>query len=473
VCHSVDVKITFWGAARTVTGSMHEVTAGGERFLLDCGTFQGRRSQAREINSNLPFPAKDIHSVLLSHAHIDHSGNLPTLVKNGFYGPIYTSPATADLCDPLLQDSGHIQEKDAIFINKRAWRRKALLGDGEEDRPIEAIYTAEDAERVLPLFQRVLLHTPTEVGRDLTYETSDAGHLLGSTCMLLTSGNTRLCFSGDVGRPNLPIIPDPEPCPEADYLILESTYGNRLHQSLELVADKLADAVNRTAARGGKLIVPAFALGRTQQLILVLHELVRENRIPAIPIFIDSPLAVKTTSVFRAHKEAFDAETAAYSGRGQDPFSFPRLKYVQDVNESKALNDLRGPYMVISASGMAEAGRILHHLKNNIENPRNTILITGYQAENTLGRKIVEKQHEVPIFGDPMRLRAEVVKLNELSGHADQHELLAWIEPAARSLKKIFLVHGEPLQQQALAAAIHDRYGIPVEIPARGDSFDL
>jgi metallo-beta-lactamase family protein len=467
------VKITFWGAARTVTGSMHEVAAGGERFLLDCGTYQGRRSQAREINSNLPVPPKDIHSVLLSHAHIDHSGNLPTLVKKGFYGPIYTSPATADLCDPLLQDSGFIQEKDAIFINKRSWRRKALLGEADDGQPIEAIYTAEDAERVLPLFQRVLLHMPTEVGRDLTYETFDAGHLLGSTSMLLTSGKTRLCFSGDVGRPNLPIIPDPEPCPEADYLIMESTYGNRLHQPLELVANKLADAVNRTAGRGGKIIVPAFALGRTQQLILVLHELVREKRIPAIPIFIDSPLAVKTTSVFRKHKDAFDAETKAYSGRGEDAFSFPRLKFVQDVNESKALNDLRGPFMVISASGMAEAGRILHHLKNNIEDPRNTILITGYQAENTLGRKIVDKQQEVPIFGDPMRLRAEVVKLNELSGHADQHELLAWIEPVARKLKKIFLVHGEALQQQALAAAIHERYGTDVEIPARGDSFVL
>jgi metallo-beta-lactamase family protein len=467
------VKITFWGAARTVTGSMHEVAAGGERFLLDCGTYQGRRSQAREINSKLPVPAKDIHSVLLSHAHIDHSGNLPTLVKNGFYGPIYTSPATADLCDPLLQDSGFIQEKDAVFVNKRSWRRKALLGDADNGQTIEAIYTAEDAERVLPLFQRVLLHMPMQVGRDLTYETSDAGHLLGSTSMLLTSGKTRLCFSGDVGRPNLPIIPDPEPCPEADYLILESTYGNRLHQPLELVADKLADAVNRTAGRGGKIIVPAFALGRTQQLILVLHELAREKRIPAIPIFIDSPLAVKMTGVFRKHKEAFDAETKAYSGRGEDAFSFPRLKFIQDVNESKALNDLRGPFMVISASGMAEAGRILHHLKNNVQDPRNTILITGYQAEHTLGRKIVDKQHEVPIFGDPMRLRAEVVKLNELSGHADQHELLDWIEPVARKLKKIFLVHGEPLQQQALAAAIHERYGTDVEIPARGDSFVL
>jgi metallo-beta-lactamase family protein len=452
---------------------MHEVAAGGERFLLDCGTYQGRRQQAREINSKFPFPVPSVAAVMLSHAHIDHSGNLPTLVKSGYNGPIYTSPATADLCDPLLQDSGFIQEKDAMFLNKRTWRRKALLGDGDNGQPIEPLYNADDAVKVLPLFQRTLLHTPMQVGKALTYETFEAGHLLGSTTMLLESEGVRLCFSGDVGRPNLPIIPDPESCPPADYLIMESTYGGRLHQDLEHVADKLANTISRTCARGGKIIVPAFALGRTQQLILLLHQLTRADRIPSIPIFIDSPLALKTTSVFRAHKDARDAETNEFSGRGEDPFSFPRLKYVQDVAESKALNDLRGPFIVISASGMCEAGRILHHLRNNIENPRNTILITGYQAEHTLGRKIVDKQREVPIFGDPMQLRAEVVKLNELSGHADQQELLTWMKPAAKGLKKVFLVHGEPVGQQSLAKAIESLYGIPVVIPARGDSFAL
>lgn len=410
---------------------------------------------------------------MLSHAHIDHSGNLPYLVKCGYDGPIYTSPATADLCDPLLQDSGFIQEKDAIFINKRSWRRKALLGNGDNGQAVEPLYNADDAARVLPLFQRVLLHSPTEVGKALSYETFDAGHLLGSTSMLLESEGLRLCFSGDVGRHNLPIIPDPEPCPEADCLILESTYGGRLHQDLEHVAEKLASAIVRTSERGGKVIVPAFALGRTQQLVLLLHQLVRAGRIPLIPIFVDSPLAMKTTSVFRAHHEARDAETNQFSSRGEDPFSFPRLTYIQDVAQSKALNDLRGPFIVIAASGMCEAGRILHHLRNNIENPRNTVLITGFQAEHTLGRKIVEKQREVPIFGDPVRLRAEVVKLNELSGHADQQELLAWMKPAARRLKKVFLVHGEPVGQQALAKAIESLYGIPVVIPSRGDTFQL
>ncbi len=456
---------------------MHEVEAGGQRFLLDCGTFQGRRQQARDVNTKLPIPAADVHAVLLSHAHIDHSGNLPTLVKNGFNGPIYTSPATADLCNPLLLDSAFIQEKDAIFLNKRSWRRKAVFGEADTSKPVEPIYTTEDAERVLPLFQRVLLHMPTEVGDDLTYETWDAGHLLGSTSMVVESRANgkpvRLCFSGDVGRINLPIIPDPEMCPQADYLIMESTYGDRLHKQLEHVADKLAKAITRTAERGGRIVVPAFALGRTQQLVLLLHQLVKANRIPMIPVFIDSPLAVKTTQVFRAHHAARDAETNALAEDGADPFSFPRLRYIQDVNESKALNDLRGPFLVISASGMCEAGRILHHLRNSIENPRNTVLITGFQAENTLGRKIVDGHREVPIFGEPMRLRAEVVKLNELSGHADQSELLTWMKPAVPGLKKVFLVHGETLAQQALARAIQEMYGLPVVIPARGDSFVL
>jgi metallo-beta-lactamase family protein len=254
---------------------------------------------------------------------------------------------------------------------------------------------------------------------------------------------------------------------------LESTYGGRLHQELDHVADKLTQTVVRTAERGGKIIVPAFAMGRTQQLILLLHQLVRAKRIPIIPIFIDSPLAMKTTAVFRAHKNARDAETNEFSSRGEDPFSFPRLKYIQDVAESKALNDLRGPFIVIAASGMCEAGRILHHLRNNIEDSRNTVLITGFQAEHTLGRKIVQKETEVPIFGDPIRLRAEVVKLNELSGHADQSELLAWMKPAAATLKKVFLVHGELVGQQALAKAIESIYNVPVVIPARGDTFAL
>lgn len=455
---------------------MHELAISGQRYLLDCGTFQGRRRESRERNSQFPFPARDVAAVMLSHAHIDHSGNLPTLVKNGFAGPIYTSPATADLCNPMLLDSAGLQEKDAAYLNKRAWRRKSLLGlDGDE--PVQPVYGIEDAEKTLPLFKRVPMRTPTQIGTGLVYQTLDAGHMLGSTVMnlqLTENGQTiRLAFSGDIGRPNLPVIPDPDAAPPSDYVILESTYGDRLHKDMGVVADKLAQVIVRTAARGGKLICPAFAVGRTQQLVLVLHELMNAGKIPSIPMFVDSPLAVKTTEVFRKHVEGLDAETTGYLSHGEDPFGFRRLTYIQDVNESKALNDLRGPFLVISASGMCEAGRILHHLKNNIEDPRNTILITGFQAEHTLGRKIVDRLPEVPIFGQMMRLRAEVVKLNELSGHADQRGLLSWIKPIASGIKKVFLVHGELPAQTALAQALRDDFNLDVVIPTRGESFEL
>jgi metallo-beta-lactamase family protein len=471
------MKITFWGAAQTVTGSMHEVAVDGHRYLLDCGQYQGRRKEAKERNSHFPFPTSSIAAVLLSHAHIDHSGNLPTLVKNGYQGPIYTSPATADLCVPMLADSAHLQEMDAMFVNKRQHRRR-LIDKAAELEEVQPLYTTEDVEKTYPLFRPVPMHTPTQVGPSLSYNTADAGHMLGSTSIVLEAKNgskvTRLGFSGDVGRPGLPIIRDPEPLPPVDYLIMESTYGDRLHQDLGSVKQKLADIVTRTAARGGKIIVPSFAVGRTQQIVLLLHELANEGRIPNIPVFVDSPLAVNVTEVFRRHKELFDTETQAFLDNGEDPFGFKRLRYIRDVNESKALNDLRGPFMVISASGMCEGGRILHHLRNNIEDPRNTVLITGFQAENTLGRRIVEKQSEVNIFGEPHRLRAEVTKINELSGHADQHELLAWMKPAANSgLKRVFLVHGEPTQQQALAKAIAESYNIEVRIPSHGDTFTL
>jgi metallo-beta-lactamase family protein len=452
---------------------MHEVEVNGERYLLDCGTFQGRRRESRERNASFPWPANRIRAVLLSHAHIDHSGNLPTLVKNGFGGPIYTTPATADLCEPLLLDSAYLQERDAHFLNKRTARRRSLELPGGADEPIQPVHTVEDAERTLPLFRRIQLHTAIEPGPALTYESFDAGHVLGSTFQLLKASGVRLIFSGDIGRPRLPIVPDPETPPPADFLILESTYGDRLHKAIEHVSDKLAAAVVRTAERGGRIVVPAFALGRTQQLILLLHELTAHGRIPNIPIFIDSPLAVKTTKVFQANRQSYDSETTAWLKGGTDPFQWRQIRYIQDVNESKALNDLHGPLIVISASGMCEGGRILHHLRNSIENPRNTVLIPGFQAEHTLGRKIVEKHPEVPIFGDMMRLRAEVVKLNELSGHADQRELLMWMKPLARNLRRVFLVHGEWQQQQALAQAIQEQYGIAVTIPSRGQSFEL
>ena len=472
------MKLTFWGAAQTVTGSMHQLTAGDRDYLLDCGEFQGRRKEAAERNKNFPFPCREISAVMLSHAHIDHSGNLPLLVKNGFRGPIYASPATADLCRPMLADSASLQEKDAEFLNKRHMRRKALNVAGMPGNGlVEPLYTVEDAEATFPLFHPIPMHTPTTVGPGVVYESFEAGHIFGSTCMLLTlesGGRTvRLGFTGDLGRRGLPIIRDPEPLPPVDYLIMESTYGDRVHEPIQSVAEKLAGIVNRTYQRGGKLIVPAFAVGRTQQLVLLLHQLIDAKTIPPFPIFVDSPLAVDVTEVFRKHPELYDAEAQAFLSNHEDPFGFSRLTYVRDVNQSKALNDLRGPFMIISASGMCEGGRILHHLKNNIGDPRNTILLAGYQAENTLGRKIQEHWEEVPVFGEPMRLRAEVFQLDALSGHADRDEMLAWMQPLAGTLKRVFLVHGEPDQQTAFARAIHDRYGLDVDAPERGKSFEL
>ena len=462
------MKITFWGAAQTVTGSMHHLEIAGKRYLLDCGLYQGHRKDAEHRNRDLPFDARSIDSVVLSHAHIDHSGNLPTLVKHGFDGPIYTTPPTIDLCRSMLLDTAHIQESDTKFVNKRGVQRYP-----KGYQPVEPLYTMQDAEKTLPLFAPVNYHSPKQVGEAFSYQAYDAGHMLGSSALLLEIEGIRLIFSGDVGRVNLPIIRDPESMPAADYLIMESTYGDRIHKDEGAVIDKLAEIVGRTAARGGKIIVPAFAVGRTQQLVLLLHELVNQKRIPNIPLFVDSPLAVNVTEVFRKNTGYFNKNVTAHLNSGEDPFGFRSLTYIREASESKKLNDLRGPFLVISASGMCEAGRILHHLRNNIEDPRNTVLITGFQAENTLGRKLVEKWPEVNIFGEPLRVRAEVASLLELSGHADQRELLEWMKPITPNLKKVFLVHGEPPARQALAKLIAERYDVAVESPARGASFSL
>ncbi|MEO8028045.1 MAG: MBL fold metallo-hydrolase [Bryobacteraceae bacterium] len=466
------MKVTFYGAARTVTGSMHHLETGGRQYLLDCGIYQGRRKEAFARNSEFPFKPSAIDAIVLSHAHIDHSGNLPTIVKQGYGGPIYATSATVDLCAAMLADSAFLQEKDAEFLRKRRARRKSIgVQDGEAVGPL---YTVEDATRAQQHFRVVEMHSPKEIGNGVRYTSYNAGHMLGSTSVVVEGEGIRLCFSGDVGRVRLPILRDPETMPKADYLIMESTYGDRFHQDAGPVKDRLAEIINRTCERGGKVIVPSFAVGRAQQLVLLLHQLILEKRVPSIPMFVDSPLAVNATEIFRKHKELYDAEAAKFLADGNDPFGFSRMRYIREANESKALNDLRGPMVIISASGMCEGGRILHHLRNTIEDPRNTVLITGFQAENTLGRKILEKQAEVPIFGEPMRLRAEVAKINELSGHADQRELIEWMKPMMPGLKGVFLVHGEMLQSTALKAAIQAEYPqLRVEQPARGDSFEL
>ena len=468
------MNLTFWGAVGTVTGSMHHLEADGRQFLLDCGLYQGRRKDADEKNRRLPIDARAIDAVVLSHAHIDHSGNLPSLVKNGYAGPIYTTPPTVELCGWMLRDTAHIQEKDAEFLNRRREKRKQLgYGNGQ----IQPLYDTGDAERTLPLFRPVSYHERQEIAPGLTYEAYDAGHMLGSSSVLLeytaNGAKRRLLFSGDIGRPNLPIIRDPERPPQADYLIMESTYGGRLHKSAGHAENKLADVVNRTANRGGRIIVPAFAVGRTQQLVLLLHQLANAQRIPNIPIFVDSPLAVNVTEVHRHHQDCFDEETREFLNNGEDPFGFKRLRYVREAAESKKLNELHGPMVIISASGMCEQGRILHHLRNNIEDPRNTVLITGFQAVDTLGRKLIEKWQEVKIFGEPTRVRAEISSLEEMSGHADQSELLAWMEPLVPTLKKVFLVHGEPEQTATLARLLQSQFSLDVVIGKAGETHPL
>jgi metallo-beta-lactamase family protein len=449
---------------------MHHVEAAGKRFLLDCGLYQGRRRDAFERNSHFPFPVSSIDGVILSHAHIDHSGNLPTLVHNGYRGPIYSTPATIDLCRPMLADSAFLQQKDVEFCNRRREHRRSK---GLDDHECDPLYLPEDAENVNPLFHSVPLGETKEVAPGFRYRTYEAGHMLGATSMVIEADGVRLAFSGDVGRKHLPILRDPITPDPVDYLIMESTYGDRFHKPVANVASKLAEVVNRTARRGGKIIVPCFAVGRTQQLVMILHQLMDAQEIPSIPIFVDSPLAVNVTDIFRKHPECYDEQTQKFLSDGDDPFGFSRLRYIRDVNESKALNSLHGPFLVLSASGMCEGGRILHHLRNNIEDPRNTILIPGFQAEYTLGRKILNGDREVPIFGEPMPLRAEVVSLDELSGHADQSELIEWMRPLAPHLKKVFLVHGELEQGAALAEVIRKEFKLDVQQPSRGHSFLL
>lgn len=466
------MQITFLGAARTVTGSMHLLEANGHRVLLDCGLFQGRRAETYERNLNFPFDPANIDAVILSHAHIDHSGNIPNLVKQGFKGLIWCTPATRDLCAAMLRDSGHIQEKDAEYVNKRRARR------GEP--PVEPLYTLRDATASLSSFISVGYGRPVQVVPGMTVTFLDAGHILGSAMVLIEveEGNTirRILFSGDVGRQGLAILRDPTPAPPADIVIMESTYGGRFHESPDEARSTLRRVVHETYRRGGKVIIPAFAVGRTQELVYALHTLTMEQKIPSLPIFVDSPLAVDVTEIFRLHPECYDAETRAFLDEfdRRDPFGFRRLRYVRDVAESKELNFLREPAIIISASGMCEAGRILHHLKNNIEDPANTILFVGFQAENTLGRKLVDGWDRVRIFGEEYDVRARIERIDGYSAHADHNELLAWIRPALKEgTPRCFLVHGELPSAEALASALREEGVSDVTIPERGDAVTL
>jgi metallo-beta-lactamase family protein len=460
------MRLTFWGAAGQVTGSMHLVEAAGARLLLDAGLFQGRRAEARALNAALPFDPRRLDMVVASHAHIDHTGRLPLLVRHGFHGPIYATPATRDLCAVMLPDSAHIQEKDAEFLARRG---KA----GPESEPL---YNLADALAVQDLMIGVPYHRLTHLRKHLTLEFLDAGHILGSASLdlrLTEAGGHRLVFSGDIGRSGLPIIRDPEPpSGPIDTLIIESTYGNRRHESVTGAEEALGETIRRVAARGGKVLVPAFAVGRVQELVYSLHQLFRDGRIPEIPIFIDSPLALEVTSVFRMHPEIFDRRERLID-TDAPIFDFRLLRYVRSVAESKALNSLAGPAVIIAASGMAESGRILHHLANGIGDHRNLVLFVGFQAEHTLGRRLQEEAKVVKIFGEELPRRAEVQTISGYSAHADRDELRAWVRRLGGPVKRAFVVHGEPPALEAMAEILREEGVRDVRIPGHGESFDL
>jgi metallo-beta-lactamase family protein len=463
------MKISFHGAAQTVTGSQHLIDINGHRLLLECGLFQGRRNESYKRNKNFPFDPKSIDAVILSHAHIDHSGNLPQLVRQGYRGQIFATDATAHLSNLMLLDSGHIQEADAAFLNKKDPRRES---------PVQPLYTQEDAARVAQYFHPVNYEEDFFPAPGVRAKFYDAGHILGSASVLLEmeeKGQTiRLWFSGDIGRRNLPLLRDPVLPEPVDYLIMECTYGDKLHEDPRAAYEELREVVSRTAQRGGKVIIPAFAVGRTQELVYSLHQMIEGKEIPSLPVYVDSPLAVNASDIFRAHPEYFDKETLEFMNNNgvKAALKFEQLVYVRSVEESKSLNERKDPMVIISASGMAEAGRVLHHLKNNIRDSRNTILIVSWQAPHTLGRRLADRELDVRIFGESYRRKAEVATIGGYSAHAGQKLLVEYARSAARgNLKGIFLIHGE---QKAAQALMEKLKGISlVSYPDHGSTSDL
>ncbi len=461
------MKIQFFGAAQTVTGSQHLLTINDKKILLDCGLFQGRRKDTYEKNKNFKFDPKEIDAMILSHAHIDHSGNIPHLVKDGFNGPIYSTSATKDLCKIMLEDSAHLQQRDIEWLNKR--KKKHI--------PEEPLYSIEDVDDAMNNFVPVEYNTATEIFPGVVAYFQDAGHILGSAGILLEieeeGKKLRFGFSGDIGRPEMPIIRNPDIFRDLDLLIMESTYGNRLHTQTDEVEEEVAKVVREVFDRRGKIIIPSFAVGRTQLLVYVLHKLFDQNRIPEIPIYVDSPLALKATEVFKEHPECFDRETnRIFLESGDDPFGFKRLKYITTVDESKELNETKDPMIIISASGMAEGGRVLHHLANNIGNPKNLILFVGYAAQHTLARKIMDGMEKVNILGEEYSVKSKIKTMDYFSGHADQKELLEYLRlnPSSR-LKNIFLVHGEEEQALPLREKILQKGYKNADYPISGEKF--
>jgi len=459
------MEIEFHGAAREVTGSCHIVRVGSRTILLDCGLFQGRRSDVQAKNQLLPADPSAIDAIVLSHAHIDHAGRLPFFVRAGYGKSIHATAATRDLCEVMLADAAHIQESDAAFLSRH---HKAHA---------EPLYAQRDVMRTMELMKGAPYGSPVDIVPGVTATFVDAGHILGSASVILdcTEGTTtrRLVFSGDIGRSDLAIIRNPVPPSGAHTVIMESTYGNRDHASVDGAKQELARVVREAAARGGRVLIPAFAVGRTQELVYDLHQLALAGEIPRLPIVIDSPLASKATAVFEKNTDVFDPTepfVAAQAGNRAALFEFPLLRFTESVEESKALNQHVGPMVIIAASGMAESGRILHHLVNGAPDPRNTVLVVGFMAEHTLGRRIVEKQPLLRVLGEEVPLRARVEVIDGYSAHADRVGLGAWIEAVRNTspaLGDVWLVHGEPQAQDVFVDVLVKR-GFRAHCPTRG-----
>ncbi len=465
------MNITFHGAARSVTGSRHELQFGNTRILLDCGLFQGRRQDSERFNRYLGFDPATIHAVLLSHAHIDHSGALPILTKGRFRGPVYMTKATQDLVEIMLEDSAKIQKADCTYLNKRGRRR---------ERPgLAPLYTLLDVQAICRQFERMAYGKTFRVSPRIKAQFTDAGHILGSSSIWVQYAHkgesVSVLFSGDVGRYDMPILRDPQPSPPCDVLILESTYGDRIHdEDLETMRTKAESLVKHAIKHKSKIIVPAFAVGRTQELVMRIKELVQEKRIPQIPIYIDSPLASKATKIFRHHPECFDEETLKTFTSHKDIFGAKYIRYVESVQESQRLNTRPGPCVIIAASGMCEGGRIIHHLKHGIQNEKNIVAMVGFQAEHTLGRKLIEEWDMVPIFGRPTPRRAQIIRFNGLSAHGDRLDLLNYVHRLNPKPRKVFVVHGEERQSFSLAAALRTEYpNMEVIIPSLHSTHNL
>ena len=459
-------ELLFHGAAREVTGSMHMVHVDDRWVALDCGLFQGKRSESEAKNREWPMPPSEIAAVVLSHAHTDHTGRLPKLVKDGFDGPIFCTPATRDLCSIMLPDSAYIQEEDVAYVNKKRKRKKLP--------PIEALYEHEDAVAALKMFQTISYGRLFQVVPGLLAEYQEAGHMLGSAGVRLYFGERNnsaptLYFTGDIGRPDKPILRDPAPLPEADILICESTYGGTVNERVHDGKEKLTRIVRRTYERGGKVIILAFSVGRTQTIVYFLHQQMEAGVIPRYPVYIDSPLAANATEVFRMHPECYDTEARQFQHRTGDMLGSDCCEYTRDVQASKAINRRKEPCTIISASGMCEAGRIRHHIKNNIENPKNTILIVGWQAAHTLGRRLLDGVKEINIFHDTFKVKADIEHIHGFSAHADQADLLKMLTPTnGRFPRKVFLVHGEEDESEVLADKLRELGYPEVTLAERG-----